>query len=105
MTVSTFLLPEATGVIVETDAHTYIFTTKILAIMASEGQAIGDEEESSEEEDNLSDKEKEEETETNPNTWATTPLIGFFLSLNTSWHILPRLKAIGGQFNLFYLVL
>ena len=59
----------------------------------------------SEKEDNLSDKEKEEETESNPSTLATMPLIGFFLSLNTSWRILPRLKAIGGQFNLFYLVL
>ena len=74
-------------------------------MMASERNVLGDEEESSEKEDNLSDKEKEEETETNPSTWATMPLIGFFLSLNTSWHILPRLKAIGGQFDPFHLVL
>ena len=69
-------------------------------MIASEGHVFAEEEEG----DNLSDEEKEEDTESNPSKWTTMPLIGFLLALNSFWHIWPRLKAIGGQFNLFYLV-
>ena len=56
------------------------------------------EKESSDEEEGESSDAKEEET--TPSKWTTMPVIGFLLALNTSWLILPRLKAFGGKYNL-----
>ena len=68
--------------------------------------ADGEEEESDKEKES-SDEEKGEssgnkEEETTPSKWTTVPVIGFLLALNTSWLILPRLKAFGGKYNLLF---
>ena len=64
--------------------------------------ADGEEEDSSDNEKESSDGEKgessgEKEEETTPSKWTTIPVIGFLLALNTSWLILPRVKAFGGN--------
>ena len=64
--------------------------------------ADGEEEESSDEEKGELSSKKEEET--SPSKWTTMPVIGFLLALNTSWLILPRLKAFGGKYKLLYSV-
>ena len=61
--------------------------------------------ESPEKEKESSDKKEEisgTEEESNPGKWTTMPFIGFLLALNTTWLIWPRLKAIGGKYNLLY---
>ena len=69
--------------------------------------ADGEEEESSDKEKESSDKEKgepsdEKEEGRTPTKWTTMPVIGFLLALNTTWLIWPRLKALGGKYNLLY---
>ena len=46
------------------------------------------------------EKSSDTEQESKPSKWTTMPVIGFLLALNTSWLILPRLKAFGGKYNL-----
>ena len=91
--------------------------------MASTRQSSGIEE-SSEQEGDLPDKEKESEPDIEKETsdkekepsykkkssdteqqskaskWTTMPVVGFLLALNTAWLILPRVKALGGKYNL-----
>ena len=67
--------------------------------------ADGEEEQSSDNGKESSDEENgelsgEKEEETTPSKWTTIPVIGFLLALNTSWLILPRVKAFGGKYNL-----
>ena len=81
-----------------------------------EEESSNKEEESSDKNEELYDKEKEssgeekgessgnEEEETIPSKWTTMPVIGFLLALNTSWLILPRVKAFGGKYKLLYSV-
>ena len=82
--------------------------------MASTRRSSGKEEqekESADIEKETSDKEKEPsynkeessdtEQESKPSKWTTMPVIGFLLALNTYWLILPRVKALGGKYNLF----
>ena len=81
--------------------------------MASTRRSSG-KEESSEQEKESADLEKEpsskkEESsdtveESKPSKWTTMPVIGFLLALNTSWLILPRVKAFGGKYKLLYSV-
>ena len=87
--------------------------------MASTRRSSGKEESSEQEKESAdieketSDKEKEPsykkeessdtEEESKPSKWTTMPVIGFLLALNTSWLILPRVKALGGKYNLLKL--
>ena len=75
-----------------------------------EGDLPDKEKESADIEKETSDKEKEpsskkekssdREQKSKPSKWTTMPVIGFLLALNTSWLILPRVKALGGKYNL-----